>query len=169
MRVFGRLLAVVMFSSLLVVSGLASSSVAATAKSEPVTYCAVLVSKDLDSSGVSKLLEESCSVESAAAARSGLQGTLGSTLLMAWWRDAGFGGTQTTIYGNSGGCDSAGYRVEPSDYWKKNLSSIAGYNGCNRVRLYNIALTQSGAYNLQISNLGAYNDNVGLTQVYNFT
>jgi len=153
---------------------LLSVVLAAPAHAVPVPsgteYCAVLISNQLDRDGSSKVLHRSCSSISAEEARRELDATttLSSTQLMNWYEHADFGGSVTVIYGDSGGCDGAGYRVQPNSYWKTHLSSIKGFNQCNRIRLYNIALSQSAAYYLPLSNLGYYNDNVGLTQVYHF-
>ena len=132
-------------------------------------FCAVLISKQLDSAGLSKVLHRACSDRSDAEAKARLDSVtpLASTFLMAWYLNAGYGEPHTNIYGDSGGCDSAGYRVEPSSYWKVNISAIAGFNNCNRVRVYNIARTQAQTFVLNAPNIGSYNDNVGLTQVYN--
>lgn len=47
---------------------------------------------------------------------------------MTWWADINLGGNNSAIYGSSGPCDSAGYRIAPNSYWQTHLSSISGSN-----------------------------------------
>lgn len=85
---------------------------------------------------------------------------------MSWWQNSDGVGTKTDIYAGAS-CDSAGYRVEPNSFWKKNISAILGAYSCNRARVSNIALTSAEVFIISDTSLGAYNDNVGLIQVYN--
>ncbi|MBO0839994.1 MAG: hypothetical protein J2O49_04150 [Sciscionella sp.] len=91
-----------------------------------------------------------------------------SDLLMTWFSDANCDGDQTDIYGYSGTCDSAGYKIYPDSWWSTNISSAAGFAQCNWADFTNNARNFAEGFALPVSNLGqALNDNVGIIQVYN--
>lgn len=151
-------------------AALASPATAAPAAGSeaPTKYCAKLLAEQKSATQASEVLRESCSSKSMAEAREGLHAA-GATKLMRWYSDGGYKGRmQANIYGNDGPCDSAGYGFEPSDDWKDSLSSIRGYNHCDKLRLTNIAGTYSKPFTLPES-FGdeIYNNNVGYVKVWN--
>lgn len=140
-------------------------TIAPAQAAEAQQFCAIALAKPTGSD-VAVVVSESCSTQSPAAARDGLSVQV-STKLMTWYKDAGWLGTSADIFGSSGTCDTAGYSFVPSDTWKQSMSSIKGYQQCNRVRLTNIAGTSAREFPLPVS-FGAtlYNDNVGRVSVY---
>lgn len=126
----------------------------------PTRNCAILINQQGD------VLRTSCSSVSAVRAQAGLNAA--ATPLMTWWEDAGYKGDHhTTIYGNAGTCDTAGYSVNVTGYWANHLSSITGHGQCNIVRLTTIAGDAVTNWNLPAS-FGSriWNDNVGHIQVF---
>lgn len=129
-------------------------------------YCAILVEKSAPGQ-VSPILKEACSDTSLDEAESAIQSFRrpgGSSsvrgdkiVIMHWYENINFNevsqdssvGAETKIYAYEGGCDSAGYRVEPKDYWKRNLSSLKGINGCNTARLTDIAKKNSEDFSVR--------------------
>jgi hypothetical protein len=97
------------------------------------------------------------------------------TLLMIWFKNSHYNentpndDVRTYIYGQDGPCDSAGYRIEPVQWWKDNMSSILGYNNCDTVEVTNKAFNSSttlriAGHPLEAYTLWSYNDNVGITR-----
>ncbi|GAA4538185.1 hypothetical protein GCM10023192_39520 [Amycolatopsis samaneae] len=149
-------------------------------------YCAVIVSKELDKNGHSKVLAKSCSHASGedahhkarsehARASNSPVSAFDETLLLNEYQDANYGGGVIySFYGTAGGCDSSGYHLV--NYWsvENNVSSMQGYNNCNRVKVHTEKCDASetncdwGYFNLDVPYLGDYyNDNVVALQVYN--
>ncbi|SDY72641.1 hypothetical protein SAMN05421504_106527 [Amycolatopsis xylanica] len=149
-------------------------------------YCAMLVDKAPEGK-VSPVLAEICSDTSAAdvdarivaesariAASRGVEAAA-PIPIMYWYENIHYNldspGGFTTIYGNSGSCDSSGYRVEPSSWWKARLSSLLGNNDCYAAKVHNRALSSAETFGLTYGGsgwwLGGYSDNVGLVQAYN--
>ncbi|SNT30349.1 hypothetical protein [Actinacidiphila glaucinigra] len=50
---------------------------------------------------------------------------------MTWAFDIDYGGEYTTIYGDAGPCDAAGYGFSPSSWWSIRLSSYLVAGGCD--------------------------------------
>lgn len=82
----------------------------------------------------------------------------------------GFPGTKrTTVLGSEGPCDSAGYRVKPTPFWRNNLTSIMGDGYCRNARVSNRELNRAQDFDIHGYNtpyLGDFNDNVGLIHAY---
>jgi hypothetical protein len=152
---------------------------AANASTTSSQDCVMVVGKGATPDAVSPVLYQYCSTASMAAARQHLMSSqvrdqLGSNavnssdLLMTWWSDNNFEGANTTnIFGASGPCDTAGYRVQPNAFWQTHLSSIAGTAQCTHVDLTTRSLTFADDFRLPAAGIGpTLNDNVGLTHVY---
>ncbi|MBN6034053.1 hypothetical protein [Amycolatopsis sp. 195334CR] len=147
-------------------------------------YCSWLVGPAPADGGVSPVLANECSDVSPEDAQERMRtaASQGSTAartalvdvpIMYWYEHTDFnnmGGAKgefTTIFGSAGPCDGAGYRVEPTYWWKHNLSSIIGGSNCDFARLTNIALNSSQEFGIAgyyARYLGGFHDNVGLTQ-----
>jgi hypothetical protein len=137
--------------------------------------CAVVIAKAPEGK-TSPTLAEACSTTPAkaiaAASRQAGQRTGNAAavdvIIMEAYDDVDYGFPYFTVVGHDGPCDTAGYRWEPNSEWKNKISSILGYNGCDKVRVTNKALTSAkeftAFYNGTAHWLGAYSDNVGLAQ-----
>jgi hypothetical protein len=143
-------------------------------------YCVMVVGKAPSANANSPTLWEHCSTKSSEDARASLnspeaQARLGANvhaaskdLLMTWFKDSGFKGNKTEIYGSGGPCDSGGYRVEPNGYWKKNLSGVKGTDSCNYATIYHLAKNYSRDFKLPVSYIGqSLNDHVRVVEVKN--
>ncbi|MEU7894123.1 hypothetical protein AB0B45_14810 [Nonomuraea sp. NPDC049152] len=104
-------------------------------------FCSVLVGAAAPR-GVSPTLAQSCSDLSRQAADAGLRlkaRALGlrhqEVPIMFWYTDPEFHGEWTTVYGQHGHCDAAGYTVRPNTYWATKLSSVKGAAYCDRIRV----------------------------------
>lgn len=168
-------------------SVLASGSVASAATGpstgagvpDPAQFCVVVLGEAMGAKQDSPVLYQHCAASAAEAssrlvaarvprAGGGTVTPLSSDLLMTWWTDLNFGGNYSAIYGSSGTCDSAGYRITPSSYWQTRLSSITGGGQCNEVDVYARSLTYADDFALPVGYIGnTLNDNVGRVQVYN--
>src|SRR5512139_983469 len=159
------------------------ATVDAVAETGADRHCAVLIGKATDGK-VSPVLAHACDDISAANARAKMLRAasknsskstvkpLADDLLMIWYSDADYGGASTTIYGDEGPCDSAGYRLHTGNsalgIWGRLLSSARGAGSCNTARFSNRAGTASQTFGLPVSYLGSLlNDNVGAIWVYN--
>ncbi|MBN6034136.1 hypothetical protein [Amycolatopsis sp. 195334CR] len=176
-----------MFATALLLPAIGVSTAAAaessSAKQED-TYCAMVVGKAGPGGTPSPVLAQECSALSLDDADTKLrskvsQGTTRATnaelanILMYWYEHTDFNnnntvpGRITSIYGGDGPCDAAGYRIEPTSWWKANLSSIIGQSNCSFARLTNIALTSTSEQAIWGGTgkyLGQYHDNVGISQ-----
>ncbi len=151
----------------------------------PSEHCAVIVSKEVDDKGYSKVVSRACSTVSiqdahrrATEARTDRPAdsvtTLTDTLLLEEYEDINYGGDKLyQFYGTDGGCDYEGYHLV--NFWsvENNVSSMKGYNGCNRVAVHtencNAEETECdwGYFDLDVSYLGThYNDNVVALRTY---
>lgn len=167
-----------------IVAALALSTVCAASANAAAgarTYCVMVVGASASPSAASPVEYSYCSAISSADARAHMNSRQGAKsltpssaqstdLLMTWFTDIDYGssvGNPTDIFGSAGPCDSAGYRIAPSDYWASNMSSIKGNGNCNTVRLTTRSGTYSETRSLDANQLGGtLNDNVGLTNVY---
>lgn len=159
-------------------------------KSDGGPFCSILVGKAPEDGGNSPVLARSCSntsidettktIQAEYQKRRGFTGKhTASTAarLMTWYQHRNFNdfgeqdGALTHIYGYDGPCDSSGYRVEPTDWWKNSLSSIFGNTHCDYARVHNIALND--AYNFYIYSrtganfMGHKDNNAGLVEPHN--
>jgi len=93
-------------------------------------------------------------------------------VLMHWYQNVNYNRDQQGAYWEFSGarCDTAGYRINPDDFWRTNLSSIVGNYDCFVARVYNIALDSAADFNVHVDGngrwLGAYSDNVGRIQIH---
>ncbi|MFJ7212970.1 hypothetical protein [Amycolatopsis sp. NPDC098790] len=152
---------------------------AAQAAPRDGTYCALLVGKATGDAS-SPLLGKVCSEVSLADAESGLRATRSlraPVKIMYWYENVDYnnyapsgGGAMATIIGDDGPCDAAGYRVEPSSWWSRNMTSLAGNNSCYTARVYNNAENDADDFGIHVGGRGhwleRFNDNVGRIQVH---
>ncbi|WP_336026565.1 hypothetical protein [Geodermatophilus sp. FMUSA9-8] len=154
---------------------------ASTASAAPpsTTYCAEILSNEVDAQGFSIVLGTSCSTSPEAALstadaeadNSALapqeSAAAASTLLMNEYRDSYLGGgVLYSYYGAYGTCDSAGYRLR--NYWDvgHSVSSIQGNGNCNNVYLTNYAGVSDFGQTTPVNVLPArYNDNVDVVRI----
>ncbi|SHG35349.1 hypothetical protein [Streptoalloteichus hindustanus] len=157
-------------------TALSFAPAAVAAPSEAVTeYCAVIVSKERDEHGFSKELAKSCSpvsVEDALVKASASGGgrfsvpELAGTLLLNQFKDVNYGGGVIhTYYGGGGPCDTMGYYLRNTVSVSKNVSSMIGYNNCNRVRVHDWD-ENSYQFDLPVAHMGRFNDNVNGLRVF---
>lgn len=183
MKNLRRLVTALSVTAAAVLSTCAGAASAAEPEGDGTPRCAMLVDKAPEG-GVSPVLAKVCSdthekaIAGVNAEYRRLKGISASAtgseaagvVIMEWYKNVDYYHPYTTIVGWSGPCDTAGYRVEPNDEWKGSMSSILGYNGCDKVRVTNRALTSAreftAFYNGEAHWLGAYSDNVGLTQAH---
>lgn len=161
-----------------VASAATGPSTGAAKAAEPARFCVVVLGEAGSAKQDSPVLYQNCAASAAeassrlAAARvpragGGTVTPLSSDLLMTWWADIGLGGNYSAIYGSSGTCDSAGYRITPNSYWQTHLTSISGGGQCNEVDVYTRSLTYADDFALPVGYIGStLNDNVGRVQVY---
>ncbi|GGM81658.1 hypothetical protein GCM10012275_60380 [Longimycelium tulufanense] len=153
------------------------------ASSDSGSYCVIVYGKASEGQNSPERFRH-CSTSSIEDARSQMRAWSAHTAtrnllrpaeparIMLWYPDANYGGKHTEIWGDDGPCDSAGYRLEPDDWWQKNLSSIWGDSNCTRATLYNRALTERSnerfitPYARGGTNLDQFNDNVGRIQAF---
>lgn len=162
MRLNLRAALTVLAVTVAVVTGvsLAPSGAAAAEKSE---YCAVIVSKERDANGVSKVLSKECSTVSAADAhrKAGAEGGVSiaaDTKLASLYRHQDYGDWMVDLYGQYGPCDHEGYSYFLDRAYGYALSSVIGHNNCTWSKL----TTLGGYYEyhaLPVRNIGALNDN----------
>ncbi|MER5641082.1 hypothetical protein ABT095_29535 [Kitasatospora sp. NPDC002227] len=139
---------------------------AAAPSAEPATvrHCAVLVSP-------TRALGQACSDRSAAEAvqriAAGPDSPADQTLLLEEYADANFGGgVLYSFYGDAGGCDATGYHLVNYINVALNVSSMQGYNNCNRATLTS-PLDKTETVGLPAGYLGPdFNDAVRELQVF---
>lgn len=171
--------------------GTVGTANAATSTSTPAPvaskYCNIVVGKAATAGGISPTLFSYCSSSKQDALDHLINAPVWKTrtatadfaitpntvnpystdLLMTWFQDANYGGAQTDIYGYSGTCDTAGYKIYPDGYWSTNLTSAAGFAQCNWADFTNIARNFAEGFALPVPGIGpALSDNVGIVQVY---
>ncbi|MFD7020904.1 hypothetical protein [Streptomyces sp. NPDC059928] len=157
-------------------TGAATATGAETHHSGP--YCASIVSKELDTTGHSKVVAESCSnrsVEDAHAKAKQIELGLSpnsavslqsDTLLLNEYKHANYDTLLYSFWGTGGPCDSDGYHLYNFVSVATEVSSMRGYNNCNSVAARNSNL-QWGYIGLDSPYVGdAYNDDVRELQVY---
>lgn len=149
----------------------------ATAAPSPAAtkHCVMLVGASAGPTSLSPVKYTYCSTISDADAKSHMnshRSALGvspdsADRIMTWYANFGYTGDHTDIYGDSGPCDSAGYRVAPDSYWQNVMSSLKGWGTCNKAKLTTRSGTYAQYFNLPVYYIGnTLNDNVGLTNVY---
>jgi hypothetical protein len=93
-----------------------------------------------------------------------------SDLLMTWFSDINYGGDSSDIYGSSGPCDAAGYKLSPGTFWWGNwgniLSSAGGTDACNAGEFYSQDNTRVWRGMLPTPSIGDVNDDVGMVRTY---
>ena len=141
----------------------------------PGEVCVDVISKETDAKSVSLVLGSACSrslsdaraqaagmANATVSARSSSQAsgtvtTLTSTLLIQLFIDYGQNPLQREIYGGYGPCDTAGYTYAAYSADVGRISSSAGYNNCNAIRLKDTG--GSHGYFFQSVNFpGSFND-----------
>jgi hypothetical protein len=85
----------------------------------------------------STIMEDALALSKKAggAVTSGTSSTQTDTLLLREYKDAGYGGPIYDFVGTAGPCDFAGYRLVNFVQVEINVSSIQGFNNCNRVQI----------------------------------
>lgn len=188
MRRFMRVFLPAVFGLLLMAStGLVAAAKPTTTapvpgeRTEP--YCAVFVSKERDADGLSKVLAKECSTVSMEDARSKAKhaslaalpthraATVAAddVLLANEYRDAGYGTLLYSFWGYEP-CDYSGYTLR--NLWQVTLSvsSVKGYNSCNRGAGYDDNDGESEAWCLPVSYVGdKVNDEMDRLWVRNST
>jgi hypothetical protein len=164
----------------------AAASTGQAAAAPEGRYCAVQLGK-APAGEASPVVAQACSDTSLAAAKAtmdsryqattrarGQTAVAASVVLIYMYQHVNYNrgsqGAMTTIYVPEN-CDTAGYRFEPTQWWKDNVSSVlGGTSRCNTARVYNKAQTSSAVYKIHLEGagswLGAYSDNVHHFQVY---
>ncbi|WP_210594292.1 hypothetical protein [Streptomyces sp. GESEQ-35] len=164
---------------------LASPAVAGAAAPEG-KYCAVQLGKSSAGKN-SPVVAQACSNTSLAEAKATMQirhqattrargetAAAAPVALMYLYENVNYNrdsqGDMTAVYVPEN-CDTAGYRFEPVEWWKNNVSSVAGGSTrCNTSRVYNKAQTSSAVFKIHVEGdgrwLGGYSDNVHHFQTY---
>jgi hypothetical protein len=163
----------------------ASTGQAASAAPEG-RYCAVQLGK-APAGEASPVVAQACSDTSLAAAKATMDSRYQATTrargetavaadvaLMYMYQNVNYNrdsqGLMTGVY-VAANCDTAGYRFEPTQWWKDNVSSVlGGTSRCNTARIYDKAQTASAVYRIHLEGdgrwLGGYSDDVHHFQVY---
>ncbi|GAA2836233.1 hypothetical protein [Crossiella cryophila] len=82
------------------------------------------------------------------------------THLVTIYEHADFRGANSDIYGEYGNCDANGYRIPLTYSWRNNLSSVQGFNDCNRGNFTQHSdNNHSRALELSARNIEEFNDN----------
>ncbi|WP_336026563.1 hypothetical protein [Geodermatophilus sp. FMUSA9-8] len=153
---------------------------ASTASAAPpsTTYCAEILSNEVDAQGFSIVLGTSCSTSPEAALstadaeadNSALapqeSAAAASTLLMNEYRDSYLGGgVLYSYYGAYGTCDSAGYRLR--NYWDvgHSVSSIQGNGNCNFVTLQKYDSDVDVSWYLPLNAMGSFDNNTEIVRI----
>lgn len=172
--------AAVLLSSLTVAAVSVGPADAAVAPDHPTAAapaCVILLGEPATPDAVSPVLYQYCGktrdearahlFSPAVKSQLAPDAVTSSDLLMTWFEHIDYGGTWADIYGRYGTCDTAGYRIQPTDWWAHNLSSAAGFAQCNAARFSTIAQNYSESFWLPVRYLGpTLNDNVGTVWVY---
>lgn len=157
-----------------------SDSSVETVRDGASTNCFILLGGEKDIDGNSKVLANLCGSSYTDTKRKfddqivtvdGVEtrAVLVDTRLMIWWQDTSgsYGsGTNTTIFGTAGSCDTGGYTVTPNSFWQGNMSAIEGFDTCNTLKLWDRNLYNSQVVGAPIYSMGFFNDNVGKVHVY---
>ncbi|GII72928.1 hypothetical protein Sme01_54040 [Sphaerisporangium melleum] len=103
-------------------------------------YCAVIVGKERDADGFSKVLSEQCSTVSVQDAHQKSKAAGGAamradTLLLQEYEHANYDTAIYNFYGASGPCDSEGYSLRNYVTVAGRVSSMRGYNNCTQAML----------------------------------
>jgi len=172
-----KFLTVLLFSTgTLLVTVLAPSVAAAAASND---YCNVLIGASTDG-GDSPIVASACASTPEGADRalktktSGKKSSGGfstqasnTTPLVYLYADINYAGSYTTILGDAGYCDSAGYSINLAEHdnaWAHKVSSIRGASLCTGANLeganYNATQVISTYRCEPMPSLGSWNDNV---------
>lgn len=157
-----------------------SSGAVASAATEPAqgaSHCVTVVSGEFDKNGNSVVVGPmrcSTTMEDALAqskkaggvSANGTSSAQTDTLLLREYKDAGYGGPIYDFVGTAGPCDFAGYHLVNYVQVEINVSSIQGFNNCNRVRI-NDEHEHYGTFALPLYYVGdEWNDDLVALQVY---
>lgn len=148
-------------------------------------YCAMMVGKAPAPGLSSPVLGRACSHSSPEDATRKLNselsgsdsGAVGAVMATASVRIArlyeksNYRGSVMWIYGHAGFCDITGYRIDLSDWWRSNLSSVRGDNTCDRARIYDdpdgFEGSHTGYFYLPLAYVGnRLNDDADYVQVH---
>ncbi len=137
---------------------------AAAAPVEKSEYCAVVLSKELDANGHSKVISKECSTVSAADARRKVEVQSGVSIaawtkLASLYRHQDYNDLMTDLYGQYGPCDHEGYSFILDGRWGVALSSVIGHNDCTWSKLTSFGGGYYEYHALPVRNIGALNDN----------
>ena len=92
--------------------------------------CVTVLAAKAPGEKTSRVVHRSCSIETleqSAQARSTGRGPLDSTLLAVFWEDAGYGGDESDVYGDSGTCDHEGYGIADMDDVQDETDGVSSY------------------------------------------
>jgi hypothetical protein len=106
---------------------------AASASTPTPQNCAVLISKAPNPQSDSPVVSTTCSAGTPVVPAE-------STLLVRFYQHANYGGLNTAVYGDSGPCDSAGYRLPDLGFANAlvgGISSYRVYSNCNYTKICN--------------------------------
>lgn len=161
-------------------SNLLVSSPAYGDSSKVDNYCVLVADGAPDSDGVTKDYSRACSTISEEEAlkklnsqlsEDGRPGISAENRLMGWFADRGFSGERTAVFGESGPCDSAGYKLSVPHQWASDwgniMSSAVAVDGCNTFEVFQADGNYRKRFNAKASYFGnALNDNVGMIRVW---
>ena len=95
--------------------------------------CAVVIGKAPSPQTESPVRSTECSQDTPVV-------SAGSVLLVTFYQHANYGGLSTSVYGDSGPCDSAGYRLSDLTFANAvvfGISSYRAYSNCNNSKFCN--------------------------------
>ena len=155
-----------------------------------VEYCQVLLGPELLADGSNEILARTCTEatpaevtdaldEPFAGSVPGIAGRAATTVarlasihLFTMYSNPNYAGTAESIFYSgsvASPCDSSGYSINLSAYWKSNVTSFRqGHSSCNRMRIWTVTSPVTYAdINPTYANLGVggYNDNVSKVNV----
>lgn len=100
-------------------------------------YCAVVVDKAKSRLQPSRVVSRTCADNPAAASLRGPRAD--NTLLVTFYQDVNYGGSQTSIYGRGGPCDSSGYTFDDTSGANDAVDGISSYrlySSCNKASIF---------------------------------
>ena len=167
-----------------------SIDAASVSAANTVEYCQVLLGPELEADGTNEVLARTCTEVSSAQVTEALDrpfaGTVPATAgrsasamaalasihLFTMYSNPNYAGTAESIFYSgsvASPCNSSGYSINLSTYWKANVTSFRqGHSSCNRMRIWTVTSPVTYAdINPTYPNLGVggYNDNVSKVNV----
>ncbi|GAA2807739.1 hypothetical protein [Crossiella cryophila] len=122
-------------------------------------YCAMLAVKDAPDDDKDPLTVCGSDLNEASAKLKEIE-PLAKTHLVSLYEDEKYGRANDQVYGDKGNCDKDGYRIKMTPWWQLNLSSVHGWNGCDKGRFtQRTATDHSRTMDLPAPGIGEFNDN----------